>query len=110
MKIIFSPYNSDIFVVSWFLSLKVTSDEYFIHWILYFYLILIFSDMCNSYQCTSDSLEHLAPFVAEEDIMQLNSEPFPIDISFPELDLSGYSLDTTFGKQIQVNIYKDYYL
>jgi PAS domain S-box-containing protein len=59
-------------------------------------------DMCNSFQqCSSDSFEALAPFVPEEDILQLNSEPFPLDINFPELDLSGYSFEPAFGKHIQ---------
>jgi PAS domain S-box-containing protein len=59
-------------------------------------------DMCNPYQqCSSDSFEALAPFVPEEDVLQLNSEPFPLDINFPELDLSGYSFEPSFGKHIQ---------
>jgi hypothetical protein len=58
--------------------------------------------MCNPYQqCSSDSFEALAPFVPEEDVLQLNSEPFPLDINFPELDLSGYSFEPSFGKHIQ---------
>uniref|UniRef100_A0AC34GLY5 Uncharacterized protein n=1 Tax=Panagrolaimus sp. ES5 TaxID=591445 RepID=A0AC34GLY5_9BILA len=58
--------------------------------------------MCNPYQqCSSDPFESLAPFVPEEDILQLNSEPFPLDINFPELDLSGYTFEPSFGKHIQ---------
>jgi hypothetical protein len=59
-------------------------------------------DMCNPYQqCSSDPFESLAPFVPEEDMLELNSEPFPLDINFPELDLSGYTFEPSFGKHIQ---------
>lgn len=61
--------------------------------------------MCNNnIQSSSDSFEHLAPFVPEEDIYQL-TEPFtlPDGLNFPELDLSEFSYDPLFGKNIQVN-------
>uniref|UniRef100_A0A7E4VNY8 PAS domain-containing protein n=1 Tax=Panagrellus redivivus TaxID=6233 RepID=A0A7E4VNY8_PANRE len=60
-------------------------------------------DMCNNMQGSSDALEHLAPFVPMDDMLQLNSEPFPMDVSFPELNFAEYSCDTSFGAGLSSN-------
>lgn len=83
------------------LSLHVFQAKGYIF--MYYIFVKIPDNMCHSFQSSSDSLEYLAPFVAEEDMLQLNSDPFPImDVNFPELDLSGYAFESSFGKQIQV--------